>query len=39
MATNVPLAALVDAARRGNTQLVEETAQIFMEHATKLIEV
>jgi hypothetical protein len=39
VATNVPLFALIDAARRGNIQLVEETAQIFMEHATKLIEV
>ncbi len=39
MATNVPLVALIDAARRGQIQLVEETAPIFMEHATKLIEV
>ncbi|CAF3061659.1 unnamed protein product [Rotaria sp. Silwood2] len=39
LATNVPLLALIDAARRGNTQLVEETSQIFMEHASKLIEV
>ncbi|CAF1020010.1 unnamed protein product [Rotaria sordida] len=39
VATNVPLLALIDAARRGNTQLVEETARIFIEHATKLIEV
>ncbi|CAF1023448.1 unnamed protein product [Adineta ricciae] len=39
VATNVPLVALIDAARRGNIQLVEETAQIFMEHATKLVEV
>jgi hypothetical protein len=30
---------LIDAARRGNVQLVEETAQIFMEHASKLVEV
>lgn len=39
VATNVPLHALIDAARRGNAPLVEETAQIFMEHASKLIEV
>ncbi|CAF0842542.1 unnamed protein product [Adineta ricciae] len=39
VATNVPLVALIDAARRGNIQLVEQTAQIFMEHATKLVEV
>ncbi len=39
VAPNVPLHALIDAARRGNAQLVEETAQIFMEHASKLIEV
>ncbi|CAF3421133.1 unnamed protein product [Rotaria socialis] len=39
VATNVPLLALIDAARRGDPQLVEETAQIFIEHATKLIEV
>ncbi len=35
----MPLHALIDAARRGNAQLVEETAQIFMEHASKLVEV
>lgn len=39
VATNVPLHALIDAARRGNAQLVEETAHIFMEHASKLVEV
>ena len=39
MTTNVPLLALIDAARHGNIQLVGETAQIFMEHAMKLIEV
>lgn len=39
VATSVPLTALIDAARRGNVQLVEETAHIFMEHAIKLIEV
>ena len=39
VATNVPLTVLIDAARRGNIQLVEETVQIFMEHAIKLIEV
>ena len=39
VATNVPLYALIDAARRGNAQLVEETAHIFMEHANKLVEV
>ncbi len=39
MATNVPLITLIDAARRGHIQLVEETSHIFMEHAMKLIEV
>ncbi|UJR28554.1 hypothetical protein I4U23_009788 [Adineta vaga] len=39
IATSVPLHALIDAARRGNAQMVEETAQIFMEHACKLIEI
>jgi hypothetical protein len=39
VSTNVPLIALIDAARHGNIQLVEETGQIFMEHAIKLIEV
>ncbi|CAF1228964.1 unnamed protein product [Adineta steineri] len=39
VATNVPLHALIDAARRGNVQLVEETANIFLEHACKLVEV
>lgn len=39
MATNVPLLALIDAARRGDTELLEEAAHIFVEHATKLIEV
>ncbi|CAF3556131.1 unnamed protein product [Adineta steineri] len=39
VATNVPLHALIDAARRGNVQLVEETANIFLEHASKLVEV
>lgn len=39
IATNVPLHALIEAARRGDAQLVEETAHIFMEHASKLIEV
>ena len=39
VATSVPLHALVEAARRGNAQLVEETAQVFMEHASKLVEV
>ena len=39
VATGVPLTALIDAARRGNIQLVDETAHIFMEHAVKLIEV
>ncbi|CAF0830740.1 unnamed protein product [Adineta steineri] len=39
VATNVPLLALIDAARRGNIQLVEETAHVFMDHAKKLIEV
>ncbi len=39
VATNVPLIALIDGARRGQIQLVEETAPVFMEHAMKLIEV
>ncbi|CAF1407511.1 unnamed protein product [Rotaria magnacalcarata] len=39
VATNVPLLALIDAARRGDPQLVEDAAQIFIEHTTKLIEV
>ncbi|CAF0749430.1 unnamed protein product [Didymodactylos carnosus] len=39
LATNVPLLALIDAARRGNQALVEENARIFMEHASKLVEV
>ena len=39
VATSVPLHALIEAARRGNAQLVEETAQVFMEHASKLVEV
>jgi hypothetical protein len=37
--TNVPLTALINAARHGNIQLVDETGQIFTEHAFKLIEV
>jgi len=39
VATSIPLAALIDAARRGNVQLVEQSANIFLEHAMKLIEV
>ena len=37
--TNVPLQVLVEAAKAGNERQVEEYAQVFMEHANKLIEV
>ncbi|XP_042242086.1 catenin alpha-like isoform X4 [Homarus americanus] len=37
--TNVPLLVLVEAARNGNEKEVEEYAQVFTEHANKLVEV
>ncbi|XP_045109163.1 catenin alpha-like isoform X2 [Portunus trituberculatus] len=37
--TNVPLLVLVEAARNGNEKDVEEYAQVFTEHANKLVEV
>lgn len=37
--TSVPLLALIEAARNGKDKEVEEYAQIFTEHANKLVEV
>ena len=37
--TNVPLLILIDAAKRGDEQKVEEYAGMFQEHANKLVEV
>ncbi|XP_044136826.1 catenin alpha-1 [Bufo gargarizans] len=37
--TNVPLLVLIEAARNGNEKEVKEYAQVFREHANKLIEV
>lgn len=37
--TSVPLLVLIEAARAGNQQDVEECAKVFEEHATKLTEV
>uniref|UniRef100_A0A6A7FTJ4 Catenin alpha-like isoform X1 n=3 Tax=Hirondellea gigas TaxID=1518452 RepID=A0A6A7FTJ4_9CRUS len=37
--TNVPLLVLLEAARTGNEKEVEEYAQVFTEHANKLVEV
>lgn len=37
--TNVPLLILIDAAKRGDEQQVEQYAQLFQEHANKLVEV
>ncbi len=37
--TNMPLLMLVEAARNGQERAVEEYAQIFQEHANKLVEV
>ncbi|XP_018025887.1 catenin alpha isoform X2 [Hyalella azteca] len=37
--TNVPLLVLVEAARSGNEKEVDEYAQVFTEHANKLVEV
>ena len=39
METNVPLLVLIDAAKSGNEKDVEEYAQVFTEHANKLVEV
>lgn len=37
--TNVPLLVLIEAAKAGDEKGVEEYAQVFMEHANKLVEV
>ena len=37
--TNVPLLVLIEAAKAGNEREVEEYAQVFQEHANKLVEV
>lgn len=37
--TNVPLLVLIEAAKLGNEKEVEEYAQVFTEHANKLVEV
>lgn len=37
--TNVPLLVLIEAAKNGNEREVEEYAQVFTEHANKLVEV
>lgn len=37
--TNVPLLVLIEAAKSGNEKEVEEYAQVFLEHANKLVEV
>ncbi|KAF6019214.1 alpha-Cat [Bugula neritina] len=37
--TNVPLIILIEAAKVGNEEEVEEYGQVFMEHANKLVEV
>ena len=37
--TNVPLLVLIEAAKSGNEKEVKEYAQVFREHANKLIEV
>ncbi|XP_013065972.1 catenin alpha-2-like isoform X2 [Biomphalaria glabrata] len=37
--TNVPLLVLIEAAKAGDERGVEEYAQVFMEHASKLVEV
>uniref|UniRef100_A0A2I3RUM8 Catenin alpha 1 n=3 Tax=Homininae TaxID=207598 RepID=A0A2I3RUM8_PANTR len=36
--TNVPLLVLIEAAKNGNEKEVKEYAQVFREHANKLIE-
>ena len=37
--TNVPLLVLIEAAKAGDEKGVEEYAQVFSEHANKLVEV
>lgn len=37
--TNVPLLVLIEAAKNGNEKEVKDYAQVFREHANKLIEV
>lgn len=37
--TNLPLESLIEAAKRGDEKLLSDCAQIFMEHAEKLLEV
>ena len=37
--TNVPLLVLIEAAKAGDERGVEEYAQVFSEHANKLVEV
>lgn len=37
--TSVPLLVLIEAARNGRDKEVEEYAQVFTEHANKLVEV
>lgn len=37
--TNVPLLVLIEAAKSGNEKEVKEYAQVFREHANKLVEV
>ena len=37
--TNVPLLVLIEAAKAGDEKGVEEYAQVFTEHANKLVEV
>uniref|UniRef100_A0A493TFB3 Catenin alpha 2 n=1 Tax=Anas platyrhynchos platyrhynchos TaxID=8840 RepID=A0A493TFB3_ANAPP len=36
--TNVPLLVLIEAAKSGNEKEVKEYAQVFREHANKLVE-
>lgn len=37
--TSVPLLVLIEAAKAGNEKEVEDYAQVFTEHANKLVEV
>ena len=37
--TNVPLLVLIEAAKAGDEKGVEEYAQVFADHANKLVEV
>ena len=39
METNMPLLVLIEAAKAGNEKEVEEYAQVFTDHANKLVEV